>query len=138
MLEDTSSRVALTASLLLHAALAAPVYERVIPALGGAPAAPTVPERPPIRVSFVDEQSNAEPPAGPTDLVATTDARAAQPDAPASLPRGAAYSEGRSPVPTTPRRAGAPDAGLGGRGDAETRRPAAPAAAAERPAAREG
>jgi len=110
MLNDRPSRIALVISLLLHAVLLAPVWER----LGLLPgeAAPVAVEREePLEFRFVDPQPpSEEPPDEPTPNVSTADARAAQPEAPETLPEGDAFSPGRAPVQTTPRPSGQPSA----------------------------
>lgn len=107
MLDTRPSRVALVVSLLLHAALFAPVRD-LLPLPDRAPG-PTAPVREEAMVfRFVDPQPvEADEPDEPTELLSTTDSRAAQPDAPDALPDGAAYATGRAPVPVTPREQGA-------------------------------
>ncbi|MGH7565419.1 MAG: hypothetical protein ACREK2_01175 [Gemmatimonadota bacterium] len=107
MLDDRISRVALAVSLLLHGALAAPLWERWSP-LAADPAAAVAPPPEPMHFRLVDPQAGPDAkPDAPTPNVSDTDRRAAQPDAPEDLPRGEAFSAGRSPVPSTPRPAGA-------------------------------
>lgn len=128
MLDDRSSKIALAVSLLLHAALFAPVRDYLPIPVSSPPPAPASGE--PMVFRFVDAQPEpAEQPVETANL-STTDARAAQPEAPAELPAGAAFSPGTAPVPTTPRPVGAPDAGRAG--DAAADRPAR-TEAAERP-----
>lgn len=107
MLDDRISRVALAVSLLLHGALVTPLWERWSP-LAADSAAVVAPPPEPIAVRLVDPQEGLDAkPDAPTPNVSDADRRAAQPDAPADLPRGEAFSAGRSPVPSTPRPAGA-------------------------------
>lgn len=107
MLEDRVTRWALVLSILLHSALIAPVWGWWT-APSGAPAE-TKKEREPLEFRFVDAQPAPEQkPQEPTPNVSSTDSRATQPEAPEALPEGEAYATGRSPVPTTPRDAGAP------------------------------
>ncbi|MBW3660043.1 MAG: hypothetical protein KY397_00215 [Gemmatimonadetes bacterium] len=115
MLDDRSSRIALAASLLLHAALVAPVRDFV--GVGNQEAFSEADE--PMVFRFVDPQPvEAEPPEEPSDL-SSTDARAAQPNAPPERPEGAAFSAGPAPAPTTPRSSGAPASGARGASEAE-------------------
>jgi hypothetical protein len=121
MLDDRISRVALAVSLLLHGVLVAPLWERWSP-LAADSAAVVAPPPEPIAFNLVDPQDGPDArPDAPTANVSDADRRAAQPDAPEELPRGEAFHAGESPVPSTPRPAGA--------------RPA-PTAAASRPATR--
>jgi hypothetical protein len=121
MLDDRVSRMALAISLLLHGVLVAPLWERWNP-LAADSSAVVEPPPEPIAFRLVDPQDGPEAkPDVPTPNVSDADRRAAQPDAPAELPRGEAFQAGESPVPTTPRPAGAP-----------------PGAAAVRPAAPPG
>lgn len=129
MLDDRISRIALTISLLLHTALVAPLWERWSP-LAADPAVEGSPPPEPISFRLVDPQPGPEEePEEPTPNLSDANRRAAQPDAPADLPSGEAFSEGQAPVPVVarPRTNGAvADPG-----------PTAPAArAAERPAPR--
>ncbi|HUP20178.1 MAG TPA: hypothetical protein VM778_09520, partial [Gemmatimonadota bacterium] len=96
MPNDRISRTALAVSLLLHAALVAPVWSGLLP-VGGAPLPAPEPAREPLTFHFVDPQPEAVE-APPSELLSTTDARAAQPEAPAELPPGAAFSAGRTPL----------------------------------------
>ena len=107
MLEDRISRVALGVSLVLHAALAAPLWERWSP-LAADPAAVPAAAPDPIAFRIVDPQPGPEAtPDEPTPNLSDADRRAAQPDAPAELPRGEAFQAGETPLPATPRPAGA-------------------------------
>jgi hypothetical protein len=107
MLDDRVSRMALAISLLLHGVLVAPLWERWSP-LAADSSAVVEPPPEPIAFRLVDPQAGPEAkPDVPTPNVSDADRRAAQPDAPAELPRGEAFQAGESPVPTTPRPAGA-------------------------------
>jgi hypothetical protein len=108
MLEDRISRVALAVSLLLHGVLAAPLWERWSPLAADPSPVAAAPAVEPITFRLVDPQPGPDaPPDVPTPNVSDADRRAAQPDAPEDLPRGEAYSAGSSPIPATPRPAGA-------------------------------
>ena len=121
MLDDRVSRLALAISLLLHAVLVAPLWERWSPLAADSSAAVEPPPEP-IAFRLVDPREGPEAkPDIPTPNVSDADRRAAQPDAPAELPRGEAFRAGESPVPTTPRPAGA-------RSSAAAVRPAVPSA----------
>lgn len=134
MLDDRASRIALAASLLLHAALFAPVRRFLPIPASSPPAAETAPEEPMV-FRFVDRQPEpAEEPDEPSDLLAATDARAAQPEAPSELPRGAAFSPGRSPIPTASRPAGSPESGRAGEETPERAAPPAERRSETRPA----
>ncbi|HUF88608.1 MAG TPA: hypothetical protein VMR66_01365 [Gemmatimonadota bacterium] len=107
MLDDRVSRTALAISLLVHAALVAPLWERWNPLAADSGAAVTPPPEP-IAFRLVDPQAGPDAePETPTPNVSDADRRAAQPDAPPDLPRGEAFREGQATVPTTPRPAGA-------------------------------
>ncbi len=107
MLEDRISRVALAVSLLLHAVLAAPLWERWSPLAADPAPAAAAPPAEPITFRLVDPQPGPDArPDVPTPNVSDADRRAAQPEAPADLPRGEAFSAGTSPIPSTPRPAG--------------------------------
>jgi len=107
MLDDRVSRIALAISLLVHAALVAPLWERWSPLAADSGAAVAPPPEP-IAFRLVDPQEGPDAkPETPTPNVSDADRRAAQPDAPADLPRGEAFRAGQAPVPTTPRPAGA-------------------------------
>lgn len=108
MLDDRISRTALAISLLVHAALVAPLWERWSPLAADPGAAAVAPAPDPITFRLVDPQAgpDAEPDA-PTPNISDTDRRAAQPDAPAELPRGEAFHAGEAPLPTAPRPVGA-------------------------------
>ena len=107
MLDDRVSRMALAISLLLHGVLVAPLWERWSPLAADSSAALEPPPEP-IAFRLVDPQAGPEAePDVPTPNVSDADRRAAQPDAPAELPRGEAFQAGESPAPTTPRPTGA-------------------------------
>jgi hypothetical protein len=121
MLDDRVSRMALAISLLLHGVLVAPLWERWSPLAADSSAAVEPPPEP-IAFRLVDPQDGPEAkPDVPTPNLSDADRRAAQPDAPAELPRGEAFQAGESPVPTTPRP-------TGGRPGAAAVQPAAPPA----------
>jgi hypothetical protein len=103
MLDDRISRIALAVSLLLHTALVAPLWERWSPlAADTGVEIPPPPE--PISFRLVDPQPGPEEvPEEPTPNLSDANRRAAQPDAPADLPSGEAFSEGRAPVPVVAR-----------------------------------
>src|SRR5687768_9106682 len=125
VLEDRISRVALAVSLLLHGVLAAPLWERWSPLAADPSPAVAAPPAEPITFRLVDPQPGPDAtPDVPTPNVSDADRRAAQPAAPAELPRGEAYSAGASPIPSTPRLAGARP----GAASAAASAPAAPAA----------
>ena len=108
MLDDRISRVALAISLLVHGVLIAPLWERWSP-LAGDPAtvAASTPSEP-IAFRIVDPQPGPDAaPDAPTPNLSDADRRAAQADAPAELPAGEACRAGTSPIPSTPRPAGA-------------------------------
>ena len=108
MLEDRISRVALAVSLRVHGVLAAPLWERWSPLAADPAPAAAVPTAEPITFRLVDPQPG--PDASPdvaTPNVSDADRRAVQPEAPEELPPGEAYSAGTSPIPSTPRPAGA-------------------------------
>src|SRR5688572_26936729 len=108
MLDDRISRVALAVSLLLHGVLAAPLWERWSPIAADPSPVVAAPSTEPITFRLVDPQPGPEArPDQPTPNVSDADRRAAQPDAPEDLPRGEAFSAGTSPIPSTPRPAGA-------------------------------
>lgn len=135
ILDDRASRITLAVSLLVHAALVAPVYQRWVGDAGAA--APAEKPDEPLTFTFVDPQpAESKAPDEPSNLVSTTDARAAQKAAPADLPTGAAYQAGRTPVPTTPREAGRPATGspAAARTEADADRRTPGDEAAERPA----
>lgn len=112
MLEDRASRIALAASLLLHAALFAPV-RAILPLPEGGPAAPA-PRQEPMVFRFVDPPPvETEAPDEPSELLSSSDARAAQARAPEALPDGSAYATGPAPVPVTPRASDAGEASAG-------------------------
>lgn len=107
MLDDRVSRFALAISLLLHGVLVAPMWERWSPLAADSSAAVEPPPEP-IAFRLVDPQEgSAAEPVAPTPNVSDADRRAAQPDAPAELPRGEAFRAGETPLPSTPRPAGA-------------------------------
>lgn len=107
MLDDRVSRAALAISLLLHGALVAPMWKRWSP-LGGDSAAATAPLDEPMVFHLVDPQDGLDAkPDATTPNVSDANRRAAQPDAPEDLPLGEAFHAGQSPVPSTPRPAGA-------------------------------
>ena len=111
MMDERASRIALAASLLFHAALFAPVREFLPLPAEKSEAAPA-PRDEPMVFRFVDTQPEpAETPDEPSELLSTTDARAAQPEAPVDAPEGAAYAAGPAPVPTTPRTRGSESPG---------------------------
>jgi hypothetical protein len=121
MLDDRVSRVALAISLLLHGALVAPLWERWSPLAADSSVAVEPPPEP-IAFRLVDPQDGPEAqPEVSTPNVSDADRRAAQPDAPAELPRGEAFRAGESPLPSTRRPVGA-------RPGAAAVRPAAPLA----------
>jgi hypothetical protein len=108
MLEDRISRIALGVSLLLHGLLAAPVWERWRPVAASAGAVLSPPPPQPIAFRLVDPQAGPDAkPEVPTPNLSDANRRANQPDAPEDLPRGEAFSPGASPIPSTPRPAGA-------------------------------
>jgi hypothetical protein len=108
MLEDRISRVALAVSLLLHGALAAPLWERWSPLAADPAPVTAAPAAEPISFRLVDPQPGPDArPEAPTPNVSDADRRAAQPDAPEDLPLGEAFRAGTSPIPSTPRPAGA-------------------------------
>ena len=139
MLENRISRIAIGVSLLLHVALTAPLWQRGDPLASGSEATPLSPRAPaPMEIRLVDPQEGPDArPDAPTPNVSDADRRAAQPDAPEDLPRGEAYNEGQTPLPSTPRPAGAraraaappPQAAA----SAETRSPERGADEAQRP-----
>jgi hypothetical protein len=107
MLDDRVSRFALAISLLLHGVLMAPLWERWSPLAADSSAAVEPPPEP-IAFRLVDPQAGPEAePDAPTPNVSDADRRAAQPNAPAELPRGEAFRAGETPLPSTPRPAGA-------------------------------
>ncbi|HYO46027.1 MAG TPA: hypothetical protein VEY33_05000 [Gemmatimonadota bacterium] len=107
MLDDRVSRAALAISLLLHGALVAPMWKRWSP-LAGDSAAATAPLDEPMVFHLVDPQDGLDAkPDVTTPNVSDANRRAAQPDAPEDLPLGEAFHAGQSPVPSTPRPAGA-------------------------------
>ena len=124
MLDDRISRVALAISLLVHGVLIAPLWERWSPlAADPATVVASTPAEP-IAFRIVDPQPGPDAaPDAPTPNLSDANRRAAQPDAPEELPAGEAFRAGASPIPSTPRPAGA------------AARPAA-AATAPRPEAR--
>lgn len=108
MLDDRISRVALAISLLVHGVLIAPLWERWSPlAADPATVVASTPSEP-IAFRIVDPQPGPDAaPDAPTPNLSDANRRAAQPDAPADLPAGEAFRAGTSPIPSTPRPAGA-------------------------------
>lgn len=120
MMNDRASRIAFAASLLLHAVLFAPVRGFLPLPEGSAEVAPADREEPMV-FRFADRQPEPAETSEPSELLSTTDARAAQPEAPEEVPEGAAYAAGAAPVPVSPRASGVEDPG------AESRRRETPA-----------
>lgn len=103
-------RVALTLSFLFHAVVLWPLIAPDLRRRSLAPPAEQVREN--VTILYVDPQPGPEaPPSEETRLVSTRDSRAAQPEAPPDRPPGAAFQEGRTRLPVTPRESGSPGAG---------------------------
>lgn len=103
---DQPSRVALSASLLLHALLIAPVWGWLIQPTPAAP--PAAEESAPIEFTFVEPRdAPGEEPDAPTPLLSTQNQRAAQVEDSADRPQGAAFQVGETRLPTAPRPSGA-------------------------------
>jgi hypothetical protein len=106
--DSRASRIFLAVSLVIHALLISP-----LPIPGLRPVSPDAPSptapREEMVFHFVDPQPAPEaPPEEPTPLLSSRNSRAAQPDAPTDLARGAAFQEGQTIVPTRPRPTGEP------------------------------
>lgn len=103
--DDHPSRVALSASLLLHALLIAPVWGWLIQATPAV--TPVHEEPPPIEFTFVEPRDvPEEEPDTPTPLLSTRDQRATQVEDRVERSEGEAFQVGRTPLPTAPRSEG--------------------------------
>lgn len=120
--ENGGWRAALALSLLFHAVLLFPLIAPDLRMRALEPPREVVREN--VTVLYVDPQPGPEaPPLEATPLVSTRDSRAAQPEAPADRPPGAAFQQGRTRLPATARPSGSPT----------TRGSTPPARAAETP-----
>ena len=108
--DNSGWRLALALSFLFHALVILPLVAPELPLR--ATEAPKERVRENVTVLYVDPQPGPEaPPSEETPLVSTRDSRAAQPEAPPDRPAGAAFQEGRTRLPSTPRASGSPGAG---------------------------
>jgi hypothetical protein len=109
--DNSGWRVALALSLLFHVLVILPLVAPELPLRATeAPMEEQVREN--VTVLYVDPQPGpAAPPSEEIRLVSTRSSRAAQPEAPTDRPQGAAFQEGRTRLPATPRAPGPPAGG---------------------------
>lgn len=110
--ERRDSKVSVSFSLALTLVIHAVLIGLVAAPRTPGPVSVAVPEiREHVTMLYVDPQPGPDAPPEPTRRVSTRSSRATQPEVAADRPSGAAFQAGRTPLPTTPRRAAAAGAG---------------------------